>query len=67
MAAATRPLAAAPSASVEQLFPQLYRDLRHLARSRLASGGRHTLLDTSSLIHEAYLRMQQGEIGRAHV
>lgn len=60
MAAATRPLAAAPSASVEQLFPQLYRDLRHLARSRLASGGRHTLLDTSSLIHEAYLRMQQG-------
>jgi len=45
--------------SVADLFPALYRDLRRLARSRLASGGRHTLLDTSALIHEAYLRMQR--------
>jgi RNA polymerase sigma factor (TIGR02999 family) len=45
--------------SVAQLFPALYRDLRRLARSRLASGGRHTLLDTSALVHEAYLRMQR--------
>ena len=46
--------------SVHALFPALYNELRRLARSRLADGGRHTLLDTSSLIHEAYLRMQRG-------
>ncbi len=37
----------------------LYQELRRLARSRLSSGGRHTLLDTSSLVHEAFLRMQR--------
>lgn len=41
------------------LFPVLYDELRRLARSRLASGGRHTLLDTAALIHEAWLRMQR--------
>lgn len=57
---------AAPSAkpphheSVQEMFPALYRELRRLARSRLAAGGRHTLLDTSALINEAYLRMQGG-------
>ncbi len=50
---------AAPGESVEDLFATLYRELRRLARSRLASGGRHTLLDTSALVHEAYLRMQR--------
>ena len=50
----------AATPSVQALFPQLYRELRRLARSRLASGGRHTLMDTSTLVHEAYLRMQQG-------
>ncbi|MFT3717498.1 ECF-type sigma factor [Pseudorhodoferax sp.] len=50
--------AVAPPA-VEALFPALYSELRRLARSRLA-GGRPTLLDTSALVHEAYLRMQRG-------
>ena len=50
---------AAPRESVQEMFPALYRELRRLARSRLASGGRHTLLDTSALINEAYLRMQR--------
>ena len=45
--------------SVQALFPALYAELRRLARSRLASGGRHTLLDTSALVHEAFLRMQR--------
>lgn len=44
---------------VQDLFPLLYRELRRLARSRLSGGGRHTLLDTSALIHEAFLRMQR--------
>jgi RNA polymerase sigma factor (TIGR02999 family) len=45
--------------TVHVLFPALYQDLRRLARSRLASGGRHTLLDTAALVHEAFLRMQR--------
>jgi RNA polymerase sigma factor (TIGR02999 family) len=46
--------------SVHALFPALYNELRRLARSKLAAGGRHTLLDTHSLVHEAFLRMQNG-------
>jgi RNA polymerase sigma factor (TIGR02999 family) len=46
-------------ASVRALFPLLYTELRRLARSRLSSGGRHTLLDTSALVNEAFLRMQR--------
>jgi RNA polymerase sigma factor (TIGR02999 family) len=54
-------LAAQPKPeSVQALFPALYAELRRLARSRLAAGGRNTLLDTSALVHEAYLRMQRG-------
>jgi RNA polymerase sigma factor (TIGR02999 family) len=55
------PTPAPPTAppSVQALFPLLYNELRRLARSRLAAGGRHTLLDTASLVHEAYLRMQR--------
>jgi RNA polymerase sigma factor (TIGR02999 family) len=45
--------------TVQALFPALYRDLKRLARSRLAAGGRNTLLDTSSLVHEAFMRMQR--------
>jgi len=55
------PTPAAPDErpSVQALFPSLYNELRRLARLRLAGGGRHTLLDTASLVHEAFLRMQR--------
>ncbi len=43
----------------DQLFPLLYDELRRLARSRLAGGGRSTLLDTHALLHESFLRLQQ--------
>jgi RNA polymerase sigma factor (TIGR02999 family) len=46
-------------ASVDELFVTLYQELRRLARSRLAGGGRHTLLDTSALVHESFLRLQR--------
>ena len=52
------PILAPVPESVQALFPAMYAELRRLARSRLASGGRHTLLDTSALVHEAFLRMQ---------
>jgi len=59
MCPAQAPLGPVPE-SVQAIFPALYNELRRLARSRLASGGRHTLLDTSALVHEAFLRMQHG-------
>jgi RNA polymerase sigma factor (TIGR02999 family) len=42
----------------EELFPVLYAELRRLARSRLAGGGRNVLLDTTALVHESFLRLQ---------
>jgi len=42
--------------SREQLFAAAYGELRQLARSRLRDGGRSTLLDTTALVHESYLR-----------
>lgn len=39
------------------LWSTAYEDLKHLARARLRRSGRHTLLDTTSLVNEAYTRM----------
>ena len=57
--AASTPASMATPESVRELFPALYRELRRLARAKLARGGRHSLLDTSALVHESYLRMQR--------
>lgn len=47
----------------EQVIVLMYDDLRRLARSRLRRSGELTLLDTTSLVHEAYLRFQRaGEL-----
>lgn len=40
----------------DALFAAAYGELRVLARARLRDGGRHTLLDTTALVHESYLR-----------
>lgn len=42
--------------AADALFEATYQDLHRLARSRLRSGGRNTLLDTASLVQESYLR-----------
>ena len=42
--------------AADRLFTTMYHELRRLARARLRAGGRNTLLDTSSLVHESYLR-----------
>ena len=44
------------NAEIDQLFSALYPDLRRLARLRLQRSRRLTLLDTTSLVHESYLR-----------
>ena len=47
----------------DALFEATYHELRRLARSRLRDGGRNTVLDTTSLVHESYLRfVRVGEL-----
>jgi RNA polymerase sigma factor (TIGR02999 family) len=42
--------------AADRLFAAMYNDLRRIARSRLRARARNTPLDTSSLVHESYLR-----------
>ena len=47
----------------EALFAAAYPGLEQLARARLRDGGRNTLLDTRSLVHESFLRyVQAGDL-----
>jgi len=47
----------------DALFAAAYPQLHRLARGRLRDGGRNTVLDTTSLVHEAYLRfLNAGEL-----
>ena len=47
----------------DALFAAAYTELHRLARSRLRDGGRNTVLDTTCLVHEAYLRFESaGEL-----
>lgn len=43
--------------AVDALFNELQPELRRLAHARLAGGGRHTLLETTVLIDECYLKL----------
>jgi RNA polymerase sigma factor (TIGR02999 family) len=50
-------------AARDALFAAAYQELRRLAHSRLHGGGRNTVLDTTALVHESYLRLiQAGEL-----
>jgi RNA polymerase sigma factor (TIGR02999 family) len=42
--------------ALKSVFDVTYDELRRLARARLSKGGRGTMLDTSALVHESYLR-----------
>src|ERR1700761_1077683 len=47
----------------DALFAAAYSELRRLAHARLREGGRNTLLDTTCLVHESYLRfVKAGEL-----
>jgi RNA polymerase sigma factor (TIGR02999 family) len=43
-------------AALSRVFDACYGDLRRLARHRLTYGSRGTMLDTTALVHESYLR-----------
>jgi RNA polymerase sigma factor (TIGR02999 family) len=47
--------------AVDALFAEAYRELRKLARIRLRAGGRATPLNTTTLVHESYLRLAGAE------
>jgi RNA polymerase sigma factor (TIGR02999 family) len=49
----------------DALFAAAYEDLHSLAQARLSGGGRNTVLDTTSLVHESYLRFLQSGALRA--
>lgn len=44
---------------LDEMFSAAYTELRRLARSRLRGGGRNTVLDTTALVHETYLRVSK--------
>ena len=47
----------------DALFAAAYTDLHRLARARLRDGGRNTVMDTTCLVHESYLRfVRAGEL-----
>ena len=47
----------------EALFASAYAELRRLAHARLRGGGRNTVLETTALVNESYLRyMAAGEL-----
>ena len=52
-------------AALDQLCSVMYRELRQLAHARLKRNEKITLLDTTSLVHEAYLRLTK--VGRLDV
>jgi RNA polymerase sigma factor (TIGR02999 family) len=52
-------------AALDQLCSAMYRELRELAHARLRRSEKITLLDTTSLVHEAYLRLTK--VGRLDV
>jgi RNA polymerase sigma factor (TIGR02999 family) len=49
------------SGAVHSLFAASYQNLRILARARLRAGRRDTVLNTTSLVHEFYLRVAGAE------
>jgi len=54
---------AGDEAARDALFTAAYDELHRLAGSRLRDGGHNTLLDTTSLVHECYLRfVKVGEL-----
>jgi RNA polymerase sigma factor (TIGR02999 family) len=56
---------AGDSQARDSLFVIAYADLRRLAQARLRGGGRNTLLDTTALVHESYLRFLHAQELRA--
>lgn len=55
------PAAATGAASVPALYARLYSEIRRIAASRLREVGGVTDLDTSSLVHEGFIKLAERE------
>jgi len=53
------------AAALRDVFDATYQELRTMARARLRRSAPNTFLDTTSLVHEAYLRFAQAN--RLHI
>jgi RNA polymerase sigma factor (TIGR02999 family) len=53
--------APSPGDPVDALFATTYGELRRLAHARLRGGGRNTVLDTTALVHETFLKLAAGQ------
>ncbi len=58
-------LNAGDASAREELFATAYPELKRLAHARLHEGGRATLLETTSLVHETFERIQRSASLRA--
>ena len=45
------------ASALDAVFARLYPDLRRIARAKMRSTDEHVVLDTTSLVHECYLRL----------
>ncbi len=54
------------SQAFDELYGLLYAELRTLAHARIRRAGDLTLLDTTALVHEAYLRFQKTRSATFH-
>lgn len=61
LAAAIGALADGEEAALDQVFRLAYEDLRVLARARLRSVDGGDTLNTTALVHEAFLRVRRGD------
>jgi len=50
---------AGDAASMERIFSLLYPELKSIARARLRRGQRMTMMDTTVLVHECFLRFKK--------
>lgn len=46
--------------AADSLFATVYAEMRRIARRQLSASGRHGNLDTTELVHEAYLKLSHG-------
>ncbi len=52
--------------TLDRLLPLVYEDMRQIARSQQARLGASPTLQTTELVHEAYLKLRQSEGGKIH-
>ena len=56
-------VAAGEAGAADRLFALLYADLHQMARNRMRQAGEMTLLDTTALVHESFLRLRDAGAG----